>query len=91
MLVGIVVVIGVSQINRILGSVLGIFFWIAVAFVGNAAYAKGAQIGLPGLPMSKPMFFGMCAVLGSFQAFNIYHGIQLKRRKALRQQIDDAQ
>ena len=89
MLIGIVVVIGIAQINRVLGSVLGVLFWIAVAFIGNDAYAKGHQVGLPGIPLSRGAFFGMCALLAGMQVVSLFHSLQQKRRQKLRREIDE--
>ena len=80
MMIGIVVVVGISQFNRILGSILGIVFWIAVAMVGATAYDKGGGISLLSLEFSKSGFFLFCGAFVAFNVFNLYMAMQRRRR-----------
>jgi hypothetical protein len=80
MMIGIVVIVGISQFNRILGSILGIVFWIAVALVGATAYDKGGGISLLSIEFSKPGFYLFCGAFVAFNSFNLYMAMQRRRR-----------
>ena len=69
MMVGIIAIIGFSQVNRIIGGILGIAFWIGVGFVGNTAYDRGGAIGFPGLKFSREVFFVICAVFAMISGY----------------------
>ena len=81
MMIGIVVVIGVSQISRVAGGVLSVVFWGIVAFVGLAGYDAGHQIGfLGGFMLPKPVFLLICAGFAGTHAFAAYAHVRSKRR-----------
>lgn len=61
MMAGIILVVGVSQLSRLVGGLLGIIFWGGVAFVGSFAYDQGGGIGLPGVRFSREIFYAICA------------------------------
>ncbi|MGF1510638.1 MAG: hypothetical protein ACFB9M_14185 [Myxococcota bacterium] len=61
LMVGIVVVVGVSQIDRIVGAWIGVGFWIMTAVLGHFVYAAGAGIGFPGALLPEWMFLLLCA------------------------------
>ena len=84
MIIGIIVVVGISQFNRILGSVLGIVFWIAVAVVGTAAYDKGGGIQLLSMQFSKTSFYAFCGAFVLFNAFNLVMAVRRRNRWANR-------
>lgn len=85
MMAGIVGVVVISQLNRMLGSVLGTGFWICVAFLGNAVYERGGQIGLPSWPFPKPVFFGLCAAFMALNGASIYATLSKRKRMKQRQ------
>ncbi len=87
MMVGIVIVIGASQINRVAGAVLSVIFWGAVAFVGNAAYDAGHAIGIPGFQFPRPLFFVICAAFAAMHVFAGYSYVRSKRHEAQRRRI----
>lgn len=87
MMVGIVVVIGVAQINRVAGAVLSVVFWTAVAVVGSAAYDAGHSIGLPGLEFPRVVFLAICAVFAGVQIFAAYGYVQSKKRAEARRRL----
>lgn len=87
MMIGIVVVIGVSQINRVAGAVMSVLFWAAVAFVGNAAYEAGHAIGVPGFEFPRLLFFAVCAAFGAMHVFAAVGYVRSKRRAAQRRRI----
>lgn len=90
MIIGIIVIVGISQLNRTAGSALGIVFWVAVAIVGSAAYDRGGAIGfVGGVKMSLPVFLALCLALVAFNAFNLYKETQRKRRPPAGE-VDDA-
>jgi hypothetical protein len=78
MMIGIVVVVGISQINRLIGSALGIVFWIGVAAVGSTAYDKGGGIKLLSFEFSRPIFFLFCGVFVAFNALSLYKAMKLR-------------
>jgi hypothetical protein len=80
MMIGIIVVIGVSQFNRFIGGILGVIFWIAVAIIGSGAYDSGGAIGVPGFRFSQPLFYGICGLFAAFSAFSAYTAWQKKAR-----------
>ncbi|MCA9554027.1 MAG: hypothetical protein KC933_28585 [Myxococcales bacterium] len=87
MMVGIVVVIGVAQINRIAGALLSVVFWGAVAWVGSAAYDAGHAIGLPGLQFPQWVFLSVCAAFAGVQLFAAYTYVQSKKRAEARRRL----
>jgi hypothetical protein len=72
MMIGIILIIGISQFNRIAGGILGVVFWITVAIIGTRAYDEGGAIGIPGYKFSQPLFYGICGVMAAFSAFAAY-------------------
>ena len=78
MLIGVVAIIGISQFNRKLGSILGIFFWAAVAYVGHLTFTRGGGIGIASLALSPTVFYTICGVL---IVVNIGNGLFVVRRK----------
>lgn len=81
MMIGIVIVIAVSQVNRFIGSLLGIAFWAAVAFVGSHAYDKGNAIGIPNYPFPRPLFYLICAIFMLFSAGRAYTAYHRQQRQ----------
>ena len=78
MMIGIVVVVGISQLNRMVGSILGILFWIGVAMVGSTAYDKGGGIKLVSFEFSRSAFFLFCGVFVAFNALTLYKAMKLR-------------
>ncbi len=87
MIVGIIVVIGISQFNRVAGAVLSVIFWGAVAFVGHNGYAQGHAVGLPGTPFSEPVFLGVCAFFMLLHVGAAFTYMSNKRRAEARKQM----
>lgn len=87
MMIGIVVVIGASQINRILGAIMSVIFWAAVAVVGNAAYDAGHAIGLPGFQFPRALFFGVCFAFAAMHAFAGFSYLRSKKHEVERRRI----
>ncbi len=81
LMIGIVVVVGVSQINRLLGASLGILFWIAMAVLGHFVYAAGAGIGFPGLIFPEWVFLLLCAGLIFTQVMMIRRELNHRARR----------
>src|SRR5689334_2922895 len=65
MMVGVIIVVGLSQINRRIGAILGVVFWSLVAVVGHHAYGRGGAIGILGIKFSEGTFYGLCAALAA--------------------------
>jgi hypothetical protein len=78
MMVGVVVVVAISQVNRKLGAALGLAFWISVAVIGNQAYAMGGAIGIGGTRFSEPTFYAICAFLA---AINVVAAVTSKKSR----------
>lgn len=90
MLIGIGVVLVISQVNRLVGSILGVIFWGAMAILGSFAYSAGYQIGLPGFPFSRPVFLLVCLVFALVHGFGGVLWMRNERRKAaLRRELYD--
>lgn len=83
MMIGIILVIGISQFNRIAGGILGVVFWVAVAVIGSSAYDQGGGIGVPGFRFSRELFYGICGLFAAFSAFSAYTAYT--RRSRIRQ------
>lgn len=81
LMIGIVVVVGVSQINRLVGASLGILFWIAMAVLGHFVYAAGAGIGFPGLIFPEWVFLLLCAGLIFTQVMMIRRELNHRARR----------
>lgn len=77
MLIGVVIVVVISQINRKIGAILGIVFWGSVAIIGNHAYGMGGAIGIGGVRFSEPVFYGLCAFLAGI---NVLAAVTSKKR-----------
>ncbi|MEL6187316.1 MAG: hypothetical protein AAFU79_22045, partial [Myxococcota bacterium] len=60
---GFLFVVGVSQLNRIVGSALGLAFVSLLAFLGSQIYARGGVVGLGVFPVGQAMFYVLCGVL----------------------------
>ncbi len=89
MIIGIFVVVGISQLNRIVGSVLGVVFWIAVAAVGSLAYDQGGGIRLLSMEFSRSGFYLFCGAFVAFNVFNLYMALVRKRRRRMRRPLDE--
>lgn len=68
MLVGVILIVGLGQFNRVLASILAIGFWIATAVAATFVYGEGGQLGLAGTPLSLNVVYGLC---GAFTLVNI--------------------
>ena len=91
MLVGIAVVVVVSQVHRVAGAALGVAFWIATGILGSLAYDRGNAIGLPGLPFSRTVFFVVCVAFAGIHLYSAFAAHRRKQRQALRKKLlDDA-
>ena len=91
MLFGIVIIVAVAQFNRLLGSLLAILFWIAVAVVGAAGYQAGGVVGFPGWKLTLTQFLILCGVLASVQGFGIYAALRRRRnREAYREALEES-
>jgi hypothetical protein len=88
MMIGIILVIGISQFNRMLGGILGVIFWIAVALIGTGAYEQGGGIGLPGFRFSRELFYGICAIFALFSGFTAYMAY-VKKTRFVKPKSDD--
>ena len=94
MMIGIVIIVVVAQFSRLIGSLLAIVFWIAVAAVGYVGYQAGGAVSLPGLKLSLTQFLVMCGILAAVQGFGVYQAIKRQRtrdayRAALEEDGDD--
>ena len=78
MMIGVVAIVGISQFNRKLGSILGIFFWLAVAFFGYQGFRSGGGIGIGSIALSENVFYGICTVL---IVVNVGNGFLVTRNK----------
>lgn len=79
MLIGIVAVVGASQVNRLVGAVLGVLFWAAVAVVGTAGYAAGGALGIGDLRLTQTMFYALCGTLAGFNVMMGYAALKRSR------------
>jgi hypothetical protein len=87
MMVGIVIVVGLSQINRVLGAVLGVVFWIAVAIVGSFAYDQGGALGLLGMQFPRGVFYALCGTFTVLHVFGAWTALARRRSEALRERV----
>lgn len=72
--------IGVSQLSRIAGGLLGIAFWISVGVVGSIAYDQGGGIGLPGFKFPRELFYAVCALFVVVSVFTTYAAYARKKQ-----------
>ncbi len=86
MVLGVLLVVGLSQINRLLGSILGVVFWIAMAAIGSFIYDAGGAIGIASVRFPQPVFLGLCGLLLVANLATGYNA--LKRRRAAAEPID---
>jgi hypothetical protein len=87
MMVGVVLVVTVSQFNRVVGAVLSVVFWTTVAVVGSMGYDLGHSLGLPGLPFSRPVFLAVCVGFASVHAFAAVSTVRSRRRAEERRRL----
>lgn len=80
-LVGIILVVGTSQFNRRVGSILGMGVWVTIAVVGHFYYAQGGVIGFPGLPLNEGLFLLLCAVFFGIQVLGLRNAQARSRRR----------
>ena len=83
MIVGIIVVVGLGQVNRVIGSVLGLFFWAFIAFLGGQIYARGGAVGIVDIIFPPAVFYGLCGFMGLVNLFSLRMGL-IHRRHARR-------
>lgn len=89
-MVGIVVVVGASQFNRVVGSVLGMAFWVGIGILGHFFYARGGVIGFPGLPLSEGFFLLLCLGFFIVQVVSFRNGrARAKMRESYREELRD--
>jgi hypothetical protein len=79
MMIGIVVVVAVSQFHRVAGAILSVLFWTAVGVVGSRGYDEGHRLGLPGLPFSEPVFLAVCIGFGALHVFAAVNAVRSRR------------
>lgn len=89
MLVGIVIVVGISQLSRVIGAILGVLFWCAVALVGNFAYDMNGALGVGGYAFSREVFFLVCGAFALFHVATAFAAYQQRRRAKMRQALID--
>ena len=89
MMVGIIVVIVIAQISRFAGSLLGVFFWVAVGYVGSTAYEMDGAIGIGTVRFSRTTFFGICAVLIAVNLAMAYGAYRARKRGGAAVDDDD--
>lgn len=63
MIIGVIAVVGISQLDRRIGSALGIGLWLAIAALGTLVYQQGGGIGIASIRFSQPVFYLLCGVL----------------------------
>jgi len=68
MIVGVIAVVAVAQMNRLLGSIMGVIFWLAIAGLGTMVYDQGGGIGLAGMRFPQPVFYILCLILAGANA-----------------------
>jgi hypothetical protein len=78
MLVGVIAIVAISQFERKIGSILGIFFWASVAFFGHQSFSMGGGVGIGDKHLPPGIFYGICFLL---MAVNIGNGFFVVRRK----------
>lgn len=81
MMVGIIVVIGVSQFNRVAGAVLSVVFWTVVAVVGSYGYDQGHRVGLPGIPFPQWVFLAICGLFAALHTAAAWAHIQRNKQR----------
>ena len=90
-IIGVVAVIGVSQIHRTAGAILGVLMWAAVAYVGNQVYDEGHALGILSLKLARPAFLALCGVLALSHVLGAVQAHRRKGRRGEPSQLDDAE
>ncbi len=76
LIVGAIASVGVAQLHRGAGSLIGLAMWTLVGLVGAEAYVRGGAIGLAGFPFPRPLFL---AVVGALLAINVLGFVAWRR------------
>lgn len=82
MVVGVVLIVGLSQVNRLMGSLLGVVFWLAMAAVGAMIYDLGGAIGIASVRFPLPVFLALCAALVLANIATGYKALQARKQAA---------
>lgn len=84
MIVGLILVVGISQVNRLIGGILGVVFWIAIAILGKFAYDEGGSMKLViGPEITREIFYVLCAFFAAFSGFSAYMAYLKKTRRPM--------
>jgi hypothetical protein len=84
MMVGIIAVVALSQVSRFWGSLLGVAFWLAVAYVGHVGYSTGHELGIATVRFSRQVFYGLCGMFVLLNLVLAWSALQnLKRKRPL--------
>ena len=93
MMGGILLVIGLGQVDRRLGAALGLAFWAFMAWLGHERYARGGAIGIGTFAFPEMVFYTVCAFLVAVNLFGLRASMlrdaHLRRRRALEEAEED--
>ena len=84
LITGVLLVVGVGQFHREVGSILGLVFVGLMALMGSFVYAQGQTLGLGVIPISQPMFYGICCLLALFNIMSLRIAIAKRDQKRRR-------
>lgn len=88
MMIGIIVVIGVSQVHRLYGAILSVVFWTIVAAVGMHGYNQGHTVGLPGMQFPRFVFLAICIAFAALHGAAGWAYLQRNKRRRHRAMMD---
>ena len=87
MMIGVGVVVGLSQFNRMAGAVLALPFWVSVAVLGVQAINAGRHLRLGSIPVGKGALLVLCGVMIAMNLAMAYAAHKRKQRG--RRPVDD--
>ena len=80
MVVGVVLIVGLSQVNRLMGSLLGVVFWLAMAAVGTMIYDLGGAVGIASVRFPLEGFLALCAALVLANVATGYRALKARKQ-----------
>lgn len=81
LIVGVLLVVGIGQVSRVLGTALGILFWGLMAAIGSQVYARGGALGILDFAFPPLAFYALCLLMVILNLFSLRVSLAQQRRR----------